>query len=169
MFDAPTPQPAPAVAAPLPSQPDFLVIGYGSELHGDDGVGPWIANLVAGLEWPGVRCLALTQLTPDLAAELSRAKAVVFVDASIRVAPGLFQVEGLAPGTPNDLDSHHCTPTSLLLIARELYGQTPTSWMISVGTEDLRLGRPMSPAVTRASTAIIDAMGCLRTSVMPPN
>ncbi|MCC7377266.1 MAG: hydrogenase maturation protease [Verrucomicrobiales bacterium] len=162
MFDAPTLQPAPTVAAPLPSQPDFLVIGYGSDLHGDDGVGPWIANLVAGLEWPGVRCFALTQLTPDLASELSRAKAVVFVDASVRVAPGHFQVGSLTSASLQTLDSHHCTPATLLSLARELYGHAPVSWTMNIGASNFALGHPISPAVTRLREAILREMTVLR-------
>lgn len=162
MFDAPTLQPAPTAAAPLPSQPDFLVIGYGSELHGDDGVGPWIANLVASLEWPSVRCLALTQLTPDLAAELSRAKAAVFVDASVRVAPGRFQVGSLTSAILRTLDSHHCTPATLLSLALELYGHAPDGWTINIGASNFTLGSPISPAVTRLREAILHEMAVLR-------
>src|SRR5947209_7059306 len=37
-----------------------LVIGYGNELRGDDGVGPCVARTVASWQRPGLRALAGT-------------------------------------------------------------------------------------------------------------
>ncbi|MBL9137984.1 MAG: hydrogenase maturation protease [Verrucomicrobiales bacterium] len=156
MFDAPTNRISPASIAPVvSSQFDLLVVGYGSLLHGDDGVGPWIADLVERLEWPGVRCRALTQLTPDLASDLAQAKAVVFVDASIRVSAGHVQVGSLDPGAPETVDSHRCTPKTLLFLARELFGHAPRGWMISVGASVFELGQPISPAVAHTQDTVL--------------
>ena len=66
----------------------ILVIGYGNELRRDDGLGPRVAASLAG---PGVRALAVRQLTPELAEEVATARLVVFVDA--RVNPPAATVE----------------------------------------------------------------------------
>ena len=44
---------------------DFLVIGYGNTLRGDDGVGPRVAVAVEDLQLPGVRTLVCQLLTPE--------------------------------------------------------------------------------------------------------
>ena len=59
----------------------ILVIGYGNELRGDDGIGPRVAEAVAARNHPGVRVRIVCQLVPELAAELAEARTVIFVDA----------------------------------------------------------------------------------------
>jgi hypothetical protein len=61
----------------------LLVIGYGNELRGDDGVGPAAARAVAAWNEPGVQGIATHQLTPELADAIAGAEEVVFVDARI--------------------------------------------------------------------------------------
>ena len=56
---------------------DFLVIGYGNTLRGDDGVGPRVAEAVGKLNLPGVRTLICQQLSPEHAELISQARAVV--------------------------------------------------------------------------------------------
>jgi hydrogenase maturation protease len=60
-----------------------VVIGYGNEVRGDDGVGPRVARVVAGWQLPHVKALAVHQLLPELVESFAEASAVVFVDASL--------------------------------------------------------------------------------------
>ena len=60
---------------------DILVIGYGNELRGDDGIGPRVAEAIAAAHHPGVRVVSCFQLVPELAADLAKARLAVFVDA----------------------------------------------------------------------------------------
>ena len=53
---------------------DFLVIGYGNTLRGDDGVGPRVAEAIEKLNLPGVRTL-------DLPAALARTRRPDFAGA----------------------------------------------------------------------------------------
>jgi hypothetical protein len=62
---------------------DVLVVGYGSDLRGDDAAGRHAADAVAGRALPGVRVLSLPQLLPEVADDLSRADLAIFVDASV--------------------------------------------------------------------------------------
>ena len=64
---------------------DLLVIGYGNELRGDDGVGPAAARAVAGWNRPGIVALDVHQLTPELADDVGQAGYVVFVDAGATI------------------------------------------------------------------------------------
>jgi hypothetical protein len=59
----------------------ILLIGYGNELRGDDGVGPYVAREIDRRDLPGVRTFALHQLAPELAEEIAGADGVIFVDA----------------------------------------------------------------------------------------
>jgi hydrogenase maturation protease len=60
-----------------------VVIGYGNTLRGDDGAGPAVAQAIADRALPGVRSLAVPQLTPELAEIVAEANLVVFVDAAL--------------------------------------------------------------------------------------
>jgi hypothetical protein len=60
---------------------NLLVIGYGNELRGDDGVGPKTAMAVSEWHFPGVKTMVCHQLTPDLAEPIAAAERVVFIDA----------------------------------------------------------------------------------------
>ena len=77
----------------------LLVIGYGNELRGDDGVGPRVARAVSDWRLPGVTALAVHQLAPELAEPLSLSDAAVFVDAAV-VGGDRVEVREIAPGSP---------------------------------------------------------------------
>ncbi len=69
--------------SPATAGRDFLVIGYGNTLRGDDGVGPRVVEAIEKLNLPGVRTLVCQQLSPEYADPVSRAHTVVFVDAAV--------------------------------------------------------------------------------------
>ena len=60
----------------------ILLIGYGSTLRGDDAVGRHVVEIFAGRSLPNVTTISVTQLVPELAAQIATAQAVIFVDAS---------------------------------------------------------------------------------------
>src|SRR5919198_4121190 len=80
-----------------------LVVGYGSSLRGDDGLG-WhaAALLAADPRLAGAEVLARHQLTPELAEDVSRAALVVLVDARADGggAPGEVAVRRGGPAGP---------------------------------------------------------------------
>ena len=77
---------------------ETLLVGYGNEWCGDDGLGPVVARLVEGFNLPHVRVLALPQLTLDLAEPLSRVNRALFVDA--RLCLNTISRNALASGSP---------------------------------------------------------------------
>lgn len=179
---APADAPAPAPAAGV------LVVGYGSTLRGDDGVGPRAAELVA--EDPrlaGATVLVRHQLTPELADEMRSASLVVLVDARAGAEPGSVAVEriqlepaGVVSGPAADggrpgptragagptragagPSSHHVDPAALAGIARVLWGATPEMVAVGVGASSFEVGDPLSPAVEHALPAVVDAIASL--------
>lgn len=113
----------------------FLVIGYGNPLRGDDGVGWHIADRLAYL-LPAAQAesIACQQLTPELAAPISQASTVLFIDASVSEPPGTFRLQPVLPArlAPTTF-SHHLTPPLLLALAQQLYGVAPSAQLLSIG------------------------------------
>ena len=135
-----------------------LIIGYGNELRGDDAVGLRVAEAVDRLKLPDTRVLAVHQLTPELAEQLSQASAAIFVDAAVDGPPG--QVE-VAPCAPVDLGrplGHISDPDMLLALAEAVFGRTPSAWLVKVQVEATELGEPLSAGAeqgVRAAVAVV--------------
>ena len=126
----------------------LLVIGYGNTLRRDDGVGPGVAEAVAGLALPGVRTLACPLLTPELAEAVSQAHVVIFVDAAVD-APREVQLRTLAPAGSSQVMAHAASPATLLALARDVFGHAPEAWLITIPAEDLGIGDEFSPLAQR--------------------
>lgn len=123
----------------------MLVLGYGSDLRGDDAVGRLVAEAVSG--WEGVRSLSVHQLTPELALELETCSAVVFADAA--EGPGEAALERLQPAAFRP-DGHHASPGGLLELGRTLHGNVPDAWMLTLPGEDFSIGEGLSPRAERS-------------------
>lgn len=122
-----------------------LVIGYGNELRGDDGIGPHVARAVAAERSVGLQVLAVHQLTPELAEPLSRVRLAVFVDASMSGVAGSVVVTPLCPATNGTLSGHVSKPACLLGLAETLYGHHPEAWLVTIAAVDVGLGETLSP------------------------
>lgn len=141
-----------------------LVIGYGNPLRADDGVGWVVAQQIRsvlaeeGLP-PDVVVLAEHQLTPELAEPISRARLVVFVDAREGHHPGRIDCRVVAPiGDGSLAFSHDIDPSSLVQMARLLYGACPTAVVISVEGEGFGYGTDLSPVI---QVALDDVIHCV--------
>ena len=126
----------------------LLIIGYGNTLRQDDGVGPKVAEAVAALGLPGVRTLAAPLLTPELAEQVSRARAVIFVDAAVD-APREVQMRKLAPAESSQVIAHAASPATLLALARDVFGHAPEGWWLTIPAEDLGIGEEFSTLAQR--------------------
>lgn len=142
----------------------LLVIGYGNTLRGDDGVGPRVAETVAALSLPGVRTLSCPLLTPELAEPVSRAQIVIFVDAAVD-APRSVQMRKLAPAASSQVMAHAATPTTLLALARDVFGHAPKAWWLTIPVEDLGIGEKFSPLAQRGlQSAVSKVKTCAEAS-----
>lgn len=155
----------------------WLIVGYGSSLHSDDGVGPLVVEKLRSRVCASeIECLTGLQLTPEWAEPLSRASGAIFVDATESLPPGEIrcvpmtpmnlaakQPDGLSSGSPtSSTDSppesrasthppsfftHSLTPESLLLLSLTVYGKAPPAWLFLIGAADLALGESLSAPV----------------------
>jgi hydrogenase maturation protease len=131
-----------------------LVLACGNTLRGDDGVGPWLADWAHRRfqNQHGFRIISRQQWTPELAEEIARAEAVLFIDCSLEATPGSIS---LSPVEPNSqvprLATHHLSAAELLALARELYSALPReSWLLTIGAGSVALGEDFSAAVKAA-------------------
>jgi hydrogenase maturation protease len=127
-----------------PTPGEILVIGYGNVLRGDDAIGPQVAKAVAAWGWPGVRALAVPQLTPELAEELAAARLVVFVDAGATAGEEGVRVNELEPAEGAATLAHASDPGVLLALTRAVYGHNPRAWAVTVPAVRFELGEALS-------------------------
>jgi hydrogenase maturation protease len=137
-----------------------LVVGYGSTLRSDDGVGWHVAaRLAADPRLAGAEVLARHQLTPELAADVARATLVVLVDATVGGEPGTVSVQRVRPRRPVPAGwSHHLDPESLAGLAEALYGPTPPVLLVGVAAVSLAPGDRLSAPLERALPAVAEVV-----------
>jgi hydrogenase maturation protease len=136
-----------------------LVVGYGSTLRTDDGVGRAAAQrLVTDPRLDGATVIACHQLAPELALDLSQAAYAVLIDASATQPPGTFAIEPLPPASGGSSGSHHVDAAELVALAGTLYGQAPETVTVSVGASSFELGEELSPVVEAILPAVVEAV-----------
>jgi len=132
-----------------------LVIGFGNTLQGDDGVGPHVADVVASWGLPGLRSLAVPQLTPELAEPLAAAELVIFVDAQLAGRGEALEVRSLEPSESCGALGHASDPGFLLGLCLAVYGCQPEAWLITIPAADFSLGEGFSPIAKRGVQAAL--------------
>ena len=130
---------------------NFLVIGYGNTLRSDDGAGQILARKIAQWELPGVRSLAVHQLTPELAEIIAQADAVIFIDAIATNLenPVSVQIKQLEAEDDNTSFGHTCNPRSLLSFTQLLYGKVITAYWVLIPAVNFNFGEQLSSLTQR--------------------
>lgn len=123
---------------------NFLVIGYGNTLRGDDGVGPRVAEAVEQMKLPDVRVLVSQQLSPEHAEPVSKSRTVIFVDAAVD-APRAVLWRKLEPNESSQLMAHAADPRTLLALARDVFGHAPEAWWLTIPAVKLGFSEELSP------------------------
>jgi hydrogenase maturation protease len=142
----------------------LLVIGYGNELRGDDGVGPHVARAVEAMGWEGVRVMSCHQLTPELAEPIARAKEVIFVDARLSESiPAEERVKVRALESTEDMKllTHACDPQSLLGLACHAFGRQPRAWWITIPVRSLEFGEPLSAQAKKGAAQALEEISMI--------
>ena len=137
-----------------------LVVGYGNPLRSDDGIGWHAAGLLAtDPRLDGARVLAHHQLTPELAADVSRASLVVLVDAAAEGDPGSVSVRRIGSPAPTPITwSHHLIPETLAGLADALYGAVPPIVLVSVAAESFAEGDSLSSALKQTLPDVVEVV-----------
>lgn len=149
----------------------FLVIGYGNELRGDDGVGPWVARAVSEWNLPSVKALAVPQLLPELTDEMAKANHVIFVDACGRNCAQTVQIDPLVvcpQPTTISVNTHHCDPCTLLMLTETLYRHHPRAWLLQVAAECFELGCELSDTADHGGDRALQTIAQFFTTYQRP-
>ncbi len=133
----------------------ILVIGYGNPTRCDDGVGPYVAGLLAGLNIPHVRVLIVQQLQPELVEEAIHCRKIFLIDAAQEgIEVSVKKVSSLARSV--SASSHYLSPETFAGLARTLYHKDLELYVCSILGENFDIGDTMSPiAYERAEEAFL--------------
>lgn len=134
----------------------ILVIGCGSTLRTDDAIGHVVAQALSErFSADDVRVVTMTQLMPELSAQISRADHVIYIDADVGLSAGRVSVDSVMAQDMSASFTHHVSPESLLLAAGALYGRRPPAQIISVGADSFEIGLSLSPALLAQLPVVI--------------
>ena len=129
-----------------------IIIGVGNTLRRDDGLGPFIATSLP--EVPGVETLAVHQLTADLIEKVSRARRVLFIDAS--TTGGEIHLKRITEKSAPP--GHVFGPAALLGLARGIHGTSPEGWLLPVPGYDFDFGEELSSKGAKVVPTAVDAV-----------
>ncbi len=141
----------------------LLVLGLGNVLCGDDGAGVEAVRLLACRPLPrGVRVADGGVLGLALLPTIESARRVLFVDAVRCAGPAgrivVLSGEDVVPALRERLSPHEIGVWDLLWAAR-LRGTTPEQIaIVAVVPESLEVGVGLSPAVSAALPALVEAV-----------
>ena len=134
-----------------------LVIGYGNTLRRDDGVGVKAAEAIDAMSLPGVKVITRHQLVPELAMPISEADEVIFVDADI-TGKSEVALKAVEPADSTQIMAHAANPSSLLALAKQVFGNSPRAWALPVPVCDLGFGSRLSSRSRRGLRAAVKLM-----------
>lgn len=137
---------------------DVLILGYGNTLRGDDALGVHAAHALHDFYCTdgGIRVLATSQLTFDLAEDISQAQFILFIDAAIGGPPGDIRSEEVRAADEKVRFTHHWTPRTLLMLARQLYGTVPSAISLTMAVGSSEVGVGLSQEVQRNLPALLE-------------
>lgn len=141
------------VSSPGPSsEAPVLVIGYGNDLRGDDGLGLVVADqLKTIIDCPTVHILAAHQLTFDLAELISRARSLILIDAAHGPVPGQIACQPITPQPDATYTMlHHMEADALLACTLALYETAPPATLWTVTGAAFDYDTTLSPQVQAA-------------------
>ncbi len=112
-----------------------LLIGFGNQGRGDDGLGPVFAERIEKRAPADLEIDIDYQLTVDHALAVAEADLVVFADAMIG-AEGDFTFTPIGAEGATVMGSHELTPEAVMTLAKTLYGHEPPAYVLGISGWD---------------------------------
>ncbi len=134
-----------------------LLLAWGNDGRADDGLGPALAEALAGRAPAALTVSSDYQLQVEDAHEAAGYARVIFADAD-RSGPGPFSCRRLEPAASSlSFSSHSVTPGGLLALTAELFGRQPEAWLLGIrGYEFDRFEQGLSPEARENLAAAAD-------------
>lgn len=139
--------------------PRVLVICIGNTLRSDDGFAWHVADELNRQGGTNLRVLKVRQLTPELAEAASEVDLAIFLDAAAHGQPGTLTCD---PVTTSEADlrfSHDITPSTVLEMAKTLYGHEPKACLICAAGRVFEHSENLSPEILSAVPAAVAKVG----------
>jgi hydrogenase maturation protease len=131
-----------------------LILACGNTLRGDDRVGPWLAAWAEERfsTEPSVHVVSRQQWTPDLAEDIARSEAVVFIDCAVDSPPGTVRVSRVQSArSATGPATHNVGADELLALSEELYSSLPrNALLLTIGAASTELGEEFTTIVKDA-------------------
>lgn len=132
-----------------------LVVGIGNTLRGDDGVGPFVIDLLRAARAGWLELRTAFGVLPELAGELLGHEAVVFVDADLRA-----KEVTLRPLAAEERDGLHRFALARVVAMARALGFRGRAWICSVPVASMDAGERLSrEAVLAAGRAAAVLLG----------
>lgn len=112
-----------------------LLIGFGNQGRGDDGLGPLFAERIEKAALDGLVVDIDYQLTVDHALAAAEADLVIFADAEIG-AKGSFSFAPVKAEGATGMGSHELSPEAVLTLAKTLYDREPPAFVLGIAGWD---------------------------------
>lgn len=138
----------------------FLIVGYGNELRGDDGLGPRVAREIRALNLPDVHCVEAHQLLPELAPDMAAHDVVLFVDAIQGRGDEPVQITPVNRAAAFN-GPHISDPAGLLALTQALYQKCPDAWLIAIPGTQFDFSESLSPQAEKAALQAVEAVRTL--------
>lgn len=136
-----------------------LIIGFGSEIRGDDAFGPHIAYELEDRVHPSVVVETCQGLTPDIALTISEVDLVIFIDCAVGPVPGQIKHQQIQPSDDKSLSMvHFLSPESLLTWCGSLYHKLPEAHLFTVTGKCYEIADSLTDPVQQAVPKVIDAV-----------
>jgi hydrogenase maturation protease len=145
-----------AVSSTLKSAIKPLIVGYGSPIRQDDGMGWRAAELLRqALPTEIATVIEDHQLTPELVTSLKETGLVIFLDAAADLSPGTIRLQALRPAKVEPW-SHHILPEQLLKLAEQVNGNVPRAFLITGGVQDMNLCQQLTATGEMCAAGMAD-------------
>ena len=141
-----------------------LLLGVGNELHGDDGIGPWIARRFRAPGWRTMDCFTVPENYTSMVKRLQPTDIVIVDAADMGLAPGEMRV--IPPGHLGTVAfSTHMLPLSLLV---EYLEEATDATVTVIGIQPRQFREEMSPEVIRAGRRLMEMLSAGQWATLPP-
>ena len=121
----------------------LVVLGWGNESRGDDGLGPLLLRRFAEANWPDTVAIEDFQLQIEHALDLEGAECALFIDAG-KGTPAPFTFCEIAPRAGDVHTTHALSPEAVLDVYARIKGPPPPAFVICVRGESFELGEGLS-------------------------
>lgn len=123
---------------------NVVVLAWGNEARGDDGIGPALAAHVQA-NWPAAALVVDDQLQIEHALDLRDRSLALFIDAG-HATPAPYRFHEISARSGLTHTSHALAPESVLDVARQIGVNAPPSFVLCIAGERWGLGEALSKA-----------------------